>query len=221
MNRTSLTNTIHPLLHRRGSVSAMWIINSLVSKYIYIYTYKEIKRERIVHREFGKLSGNPIVFAPSHPLSNTVSRSTGYNFLSSRPALIIGSNFHSPTTITHYLAQSLFLSISHPILAVRGKLMYRVYIIAGRQAKPARALASSAFGWVSNWTHLTRVVMRDQRGTGKKSTPSKTVNQPLPAETTEITRLPFSPLKYHSFTFRPYRNVARQLRLCRSAGKQE
>jgi len=73
--------------------------------------------------------------------------------------------------------------------------MYRVYIIAGRQANPARALASSAFGWVSNWTHLTQAVMRDQRGTGEKKVKYSLENgksTPSRRNYVAIARLPFS-----------------------------
>lgn len=111
-------------------------------------------------RVWVKLSVNPIVFAPflyrypriAHRFCNTVCWWDGWE------GTTIFSRVDPPLhslDVNHWdLISTIFPPRPH--VARRGKLMYRMYITAaGRQAKIPCALASSAFGRVSNWTHLT------------------------------------------------------------------
>lgn len=152
MNRTSLTSITVPSVLQR--------VRNVNNKFACLQLGRCIYRGQNIHWEFGKLSGNPIVFAPFVPPPSRSNRPFGAGRSTSPPlytlyiiipciyilytyyvhtylerrvplrwcplcstrrrALIIGSNFHS----------------------FSGKLMYRVYIIAGRTTGefPRRAL---------------------------------------------------------------------------------
>lgn len=84
--------------------------------------------------------------------------------------------------------------------------MYRVYIIAaGRQANPARFGIECVWPGFKLDTQLTGgwpPVTGRGAGTRKKTAPSKTVNQPLPAETTGQSTLRPPPLHRPAGPFR-------------------